>query len=286
MSDTPELTDLADMVRARAKERGDAIAYEFEGRQTSFAEFDIKTNQVANALIAAGVKHGDRICLSRQEQRPLFRDSCRRDEGRRGDDAGQLAAGADPKSSTSSTTARPPALFVGPEFIAAGPQALCVAAAACAPDHRDGRRRSRTGRPSRLARRAARRRPTGHDRAERHRRAALHLGHHRASERRDAVAHNMLNLTSPADARVPDWNSWNADDVSLVAMPMFHIAGAGWGMFGLFHGAKNVDHARLRSGRRARLHPEPSHQQVFLVPAALQFVVRASESAKRPTSRG
>ncbi len=40
---------------------GDALVYEFEGRQTSFAEFDIKTNRVANALIALGVKPGERI---------------------------------------------------------------------------------------------------------------------------------------------------------------------------------------------------------------------------------
>ena len=43
------------------RRRGNALAYEFEGRQTSFAEFDIKTNRVANALIALGVKPGERI---------------------------------------------------------------------------------------------------------------------------------------------------------------------------------------------------------------------------------
>src|SRR5437764_2345672 len=53
--------NLADMVRAQAKRRGDAPAFEFEGRQTSFAEFDVKTNRVANALIALGVKRGERI---------------------------------------------------------------------------------------------------------------------------------------------------------------------------------------------------------------------------------
>ena len=37
------------------------MAYEFEGRQTSFAEFDRKTNRVANALRALGVKPGERI---------------------------------------------------------------------------------------------------------------------------------------------------------------------------------------------------------------------------------
>src|SRR3954468_19888684 len=61
MSDIQELANLAEMVRARAKSRGNAIAYEFEGRQTSFAQFDILTNRVANALIEQGVKPRERI---------------------------------------------------------------------------------------------------------------------------------------------------------------------------------------------------------------------------------
>src|SRR4030081_2523346 len=58
---TQQPANLAEMVRARAQSRGDAIAFEFEGRRTSFAEFDIKTNRVANALIALGVRPRERI---------------------------------------------------------------------------------------------------------------------------------------------------------------------------------------------------------------------------------
>src|SRR5580704_10889263 len=61
MSVSAEAANLADVVRARAKTRGNSIAFEFEGRQTSFAELDIRTNRVANALRALGVKHGERI---------------------------------------------------------------------------------------------------------------------------------------------------------------------------------------------------------------------------------
>src|SRR5688572_31762009 len=50
MSVSEEPANLADMVRARAKSRGDAIAYEFEGRQTSFADFDIKTDRKSTRL--------------------------------------------------------------------------------------------------------------------------------------------------------------------------------------------------------------------------------------------
>jgi acyl-CoA synthetase (AMP-forming)/AMP-acid ligase II len=61
MSIAEDWQNLADVVRARAKARGNAIVFEFEGRQTSFAEFDINTNRVANALLALGVKPHERI---------------------------------------------------------------------------------------------------------------------------------------------------------------------------------------------------------------------------------
>src|SRR3954466_13818944 len=61
MSEIQQPANLAEMVRARAKSRGDAIAFEFEGRQTSFADFDVLTNRVANALIAQRSKAGDSI---------------------------------------------------------------------------------------------------------------------------------------------------------------------------------------------------------------------------------
>src|ERR1700686_3561245 len=61
MSVSEQPANLADMLRARAKARGNAIAFEFEGRRTSFAELGIKTNRVANALKAFGVKAGEDI---------------------------------------------------------------------------------------------------------------------------------------------------------------------------------------------------------------------------------
>src|SRR3981081_2232743 len=61
MSVSGEPANLADMLRARAKSRGNATAFEFEGRRTSFAELDIKTNRVANALRALGIKPRERI---------------------------------------------------------------------------------------------------------------------------------------------------------------------------------------------------------------------------------
>jgi fatty-acyl-CoA synthase len=117
MAAPEQLTNLADMVRERASTRGDAIAYEFEGRQTTFAEFDVKTNRVANALIALGVKPGERIAYL----------------GKNSDIYFELLMGAmkakavvvpvnwrlaGPEVAFIVGDCRAPVLFVGPEFIA------------------------------------------------------------------------------------------------------------------------------------------------------------------------
>jgi len=52
---------------------------------------------------------------------------------------------------------------------------------------------------------------------------------------------NFLNLVQTGnDAEKPDWNKWATSDVSLIAMPIFHIGGSGSGVMNLYHGAKGV----------------------------------------------
>src|SRR5437868_2884730 len=115
MSSQP-LANLADMVRERAKGRGDAVAYEFEGRVTSFAEFDVKTNKAANALIAMGVKKGDRIAFLGKNSDIYFELLM-----------GAMKAGvvmapvnwrlAGPEVAFIVADCKAPVLFAGPEFI-------------------------------------------------------------------------------------------------------------------------------------------------------------------------
>ena len=51
MFDLDQLVTVADIPRLNARVRGDGIAQIFEGRETSFAEFDRRTSRVANALL-------------------------------------------------------------------------------------------------------------------------------------------------------------------------------------------------------------------------------------------
>lgn len=52
-----------DFARIQARTRPDAVAFWFEGRETSFAELDARSSQCAQALLAAGVAPADRIAV-------------------------------------------------------------------------------------------------------------------------------------------------------------------------------------------------------------------------------
>src|SRR6185369_6089985 len=116
MSATTAPANLAEMVRAQAKNRGNALAYDFEGRQTTFAQFDDNTNRVANALIAMGLKKGDRIAYLGKNSDIYFELLM-----------GAMKAGvvmapvnwrlAGPEVAFIVEDCKAPVLFVGPEFI-------------------------------------------------------------------------------------------------------------------------------------------------------------------------
>jgi fatty-acyl-CoA synthase len=66
MYDPSIIRTVADIPRANARLRPEAVALAYEGREITYAEFDRRTNQCAQALIAAGLGPGDRIaCLAK-----------------------------------------------------------------------------------------------------------------------------------------------------------------------------------------------------------------------------
>ena len=52
----PEIRTLGDAPRLHGRTRGDKPAFLFEGRTTTYAQFDRQTSQVANGLLAEGVQ--------------------------------------------------------------------------------------------------------------------------------------------------------------------------------------------------------------------------------------
>ena len=57
------MSSALDVIRGHATRDPDGLAVWYEGRETTYAELDRRSSQVANALIASGVRPGDRVCL-------------------------------------------------------------------------------------------------------------------------------------------------------------------------------------------------------------------------------
>ena len=67
--------------------------------------------------------------------------------------------------------------------------------------------------------------------------------------------------------------SFDQDSVNLVAMPLFHIAGSGWGVVGLYNGATNVMLRDVDPMEILRLIPEHRITNALFVPAVIQFLL-------------
>jgi acyl-CoA synthetase (AMP-forming)/AMP-acid ligase II len=284
MSASQQLTNLADMVRDRARTLGNALAYEFEGRQTTFTEFNANTNRVANALIALGVKPGERIAYL----------------GKNSDFYFELLMGAmkarvvmapvnwrlaGPEVAFIVADCKAPVLFVGPEFLT---QVRNIKAQLPDVQHvitTEG------GAPEWQDFAAWRDAASGDDPkvpiSPKDIAIQLYTSGTTGKPKGAMLSHaNFLNLVQAGnEAEKPEWNKWTADDVSLVAMPIFHIGGSGWGVMGLYHGAKGVIAREFDPTRILDFFEQSGITKLFMVPAAMQFVVRQPRARQVDFSR-
>ena len=69
--------------------------------------------------------------------------------------------------------------------------------------------------------------------------------------------------------------SWqfDKDSVSIAVMPMFHIAGSGWSLVGLFHGCRTIVLRDVDPARILQVIPEFGITNALFVPAVIQFLL-------------
>ncbi|MBV9564557.1 MAG: fatty acid--CoA ligase [Bradyrhizobium sp.] len=283
MSASFEPATIADMVRARGKERGGAIAFEFEGRATSFAGLDVNTNRVANGLKALGLEHGERIAYLGKNSDSYFELLL-----------GAMKAGvvmapvnwrlAGPEIAFIVEDCKAPVLFVGPELITQVRNIksqiptvrTIITAEGGAPEWQDFA----------AWRDAQRADDPGIEITPRDIAIQLYTSGTTGKPKGAMLSHaNLLNLSNSGNAERPDWNKWTSDDVSLVAMPVFHIGGSGWGVLGLYHGAKGVIAREFDPTRVLDFIEQSGITKLFMVPAAMQFVVRQPRARQVDFSR-
>lgn len=75
----------------------------------------------------------------------------------------------------------------------------------------------------------------------------------------------------------PDWYPCTPEDVNLVCMPLYHIAGSFVGLLGIYAGARNVFSRESRPAELLRLIESERVTMMFLVPALMLFMLQTPE---------
>jgi acyl-CoA synthetase (AMP-forming)/AMP-acid ligase II len=261
----------ADIARHLASTQPDRIALSFEGRATTYGAFDKHTNQVANALIAAGVKKGDRVAFFGKNSDAYFEVffGASRMGGATTPINWRLAG---PEVAYILQDSRAPILFVGPEFVdtvkkIAGECPDLTPIIAVEEGVSDwpvftAWRDAQAAAPPQVA--------LGPEDD------VLQLYTSGTTGRPKGVmltSRNLLSLQDVMDRTGAEWAQWSPEDVSLIAMPIGHIGGTGWGFWTLFRGAKGIVLRDFDAGRILDLIEREKINKLFLVPSALQAIV-------------
>ncbi|MBO9559660.1 MAG: fatty acid--CoA ligase [Caulobacter sp.] len=281
--DFDRMTTLGDVARYHREVRPNAIALEFEGRATTFADFDRHTDRVAAALLAEGLNKGDRIAYV----------------GKNSDHYFELLFGAAKAGVVLAPIgwrlapreiayilgdAEARVVFVGPELLAHVrdvavlmlDQPVVIAMEANEYGHptfeawRDGAPALETPPPVTPADVAVQLYTSGT------------TGRPKGAMLTHANILATRRLAAEADM---DWNRWGPEDVSLVAMPVAHIGGTGWGVVGLVNGAKGVVAREFDPTKVLDFIEKDRVSKMFMVPAALQIVVRQPRARQVDYSR-
>ncbi len=273
---------LGDVARLHAAFRPDAIAFEFEGRLTSFAAFNAQTNQVANALAAAGIGKGERIAYLGKNSDHYFELLI-----------GAAKAGvvmvpvgwrlAPPEIAFIVDNAEARLLFVGAEFatlVAAHAGEIGPDRAIIAMEPGSGWRTYTDWRDAAPATPPAAVVAPGDVTVQ------LYTSGTTGKPKGAMLTHdNLLTGRRLGKVNPMPWNEWGPDDVSLVAMPVAHIGGTGWGLVGLVNGARGIIAREFDPLKVLDYIERDRVSKMFMVPAALQIVVRQPRARQIDYSR-
>jgi len=273
---------LAQAARVQALARADAIAFEFEGRSTTYAQFHARANRVANGLLAAGVARGEHVCYLGKNSDSYFEILF-----------GAARAGAvltpinwrlaEPEIAWIINDCAARVLFVGPEFVAlvirmkaALPPRLEYIAleGGLQPAYEDWLGAQGDAAPA-VAEPAA---------GE----VALQLYTSGTTGRPKGAMLSHANLLAwrPASgAAVDAWRLWDETDVALLTMPVFHIGGIGWGLMSFMNGARAVIAREFDAGRVLDFIERHRITRIFIVPAALRIVINDPRARAMDLSR-
>ncbi|MCB2014529.1 MAG: fatty acid--CoA ligase [Sphingobium sp.] len=254
---------LADLIRRQAAERPGETAFIFEDAETSYAEFDKRASQVANGLIAQGCKPGDRVAYLGKNRDAYFEMWL-----------GAVKAGlvmvpvnwrlAPPEVAYILGDADPKVILTDPEFL----DRLGDYSGRILVTEGEDERLFSTWRDAQHCDDPER--EAAYDEPVLQLYTSGTTGHPKG-----ALLSNrsLLGLrTSTPQEQLSEWYRWTSDDVALVAMPVFHISGSGWGLWSLQHGAKGVIVREFDPAQVLDLLIRYRITKIMMVPTALRIV--------------
>ncbi|WP_395644593.1 fatty acid--CoA ligase [Terricaulis sp.] len=263
---------LGDIARHHGQARPDKIALKFESRATTFAQFDRHTNQAAQALHAEGIGYGDVIGYL----------------GKNSDHYFELLIAA----SKIGAIMVPIGWRLSPEEVSyiatdAGVKLLFVdrdgAEIAARMEDQVKRIAMEAGAHAQLTYEAWRdaQAPIDPGQSSVAADVAVLLYTSGTTGKPKGVMltnSNLLQARRLAAQTPMRWNETFADDVSMVAMPIAHIGGTGWGIVGLLNGITAVVVRDFNPVEILEIFEREGVAKLFMVPAALQFIVRLPQA--------
>ena len=251
----------AGIVRRHAQERGTAPALTFAGRTRSFAELDAATSRLASVLISRGARAGDRVAVL-SKNRAEYVDAI-------------LAASKMGATLVGLNWRLSPREIA--EILADADAALILAdetGAALLPAS-PGAPVLRFGAELDAATAAAEPRDPGHEGMPEEVALILYTSGTTGLPKGAMLTNEGMSHT----ARLAEAWGMGPDAVNLVAMPLFHIGGCGYGSATMMAGGHTVLMAEVDVPAILRAIPEHRVTHTFLVPAVVQMLLNAPEAA-------
>jgi acyl-CoA synthetase (AMP-forming)/AMP-acid ligase II len=270
MIDLDAIGTLADIPTAQARARGDAIAVKFGDRETSFAELNVQSNRVANAMIAAEIEPGDRVAVLTKNHDawyPLFfgtalARACLAPINSR------LAAG---EVGFILGDAGPKLLFVGEDFFDLALAAIADLAAPPRLVALYGEHPAFESFDAWLGDAAATPLATGPDLGD----DVLQLYTSGTTGRPKGVVIAHRNYRSFMEmATEIDGFGYEVDETVLIIMPLFHVAGTNVSFSGLAQGGRLVLVKDFAADEAIRMIEEEKVAHAFLAPAMIQMMLQ------------